>query len=218
MPHYFLHRSMPTAAPTFAALLGALVLILGVAGCANYRQNAPLYKRNVALQNQNAALRRRLRRQQVAIADLKAQLAAKTPRLSTLPPRRLGSLFTVSAIHITSDTAVAHLHGSKSFNGFRVFVRTLMPGNLVLPATGTFTIEAFDLGMAKGSPRLGRWVFTPPQTKKLWYGHFGLNEFCFNCPWKKTPVNHAITFHVTFKDALTGNIFTNQRVIKITKR
>ncbi|MGC8624173.1 MAG: hypothetical protein ACP5I8_09690 [Phycisphaerae bacterium] len=215
MTHYFIHRSMPSPVLTILTLLGALVLTVGVGGCANYRHNAPLYQRNVALQNQNTALRTRLRRQKAALADLQAQLAAKTPRIATLSPHRLAALFTVSAIRITSDTAVAHLHGAKKYNGFRVFVRTLMPGNLVLPATGTFTIEAFDLGAAPGSLRLGRWVFTPRQVKKLWYGNFGLNEFCFNCPWKKTPVNHAITFHVTFKDALTGHLFTDQRVIKI---
>ena len=196
-------------------LLGCSLFIFGMGGCANYKGNAPLYNRNVVLQNKNTALESTIQQQNRTIADLKAQVTAHTVRIATLPPQRLSELFTVSSVRVTADTAVAHLKNAKSLNGFRVFVRTLMPGNLVLPATGTFTIEAFDLGIAHGSQRVGRWVFTPRQAKKLWYGNFGLNEFCFNCPWKKPPVNHSITFHLTFQDALTGRIFTNQRVIKM---
>ncbi len=198
-----------------AALLGGGLFIFGTGGCANYKSNAPLYSQNVQLHNKNAALESTIQRQNHTIAELKAQLASHTKRIPTLPPKRLSELFTVSAVRVTSDTAVAHLKNSHSLNGFRVFVRTLMPGNLVLPATGTFTIEAFDLGIAHGSQRIGQWVFTPRQSKQLWYGNFGLNEFCFNCPWKKPPVNHSITFHLTFKDALPGLVFTDQRVIKI---
>ncbi len=193
----------------------AMFLIMSLGGCANYKQNAPLFHQNVALQNKNAALQATIQSQKATIADLNAQVAAKTPRIATLPANRLAELFTVSAVRITSDTAAAHLKGAKAYNGFRVFVRTLMPGNLVLPATGTVTIEAFDLNIAHGSPRLGRWIFTPQQVKKLWYGNFGLNEFCFNCPWKKPPAHNSITFHVTFTDELTGKTFTDQRVIKI---
>ena len=196
-------------------LLGCGLFIFGAGGCANYKSNAPLYKQNVVLQNKNTALASTLQQQNRTIANLKAQLAAHTVRIATLAPQRLSELFTVSSVQVTADTAAAHLKNAKVLNGFRVFVRTLMPGNLVLPATGTFTIEAFDLGIAHGSQRIGRWVFTPRQAKKLWYGSFGLNEFCFNCPWKKPPVNHSITFHLTFQDALTGQIFTTQRVIKI---
>ena len=195
------------------AMLALLPVTLG--GCADYQKNAPLYHQNVVLQNQNSTLKSTLLKQKATIADLKALLASRTPHIATLPSSRLADLFTVNAIDITADTAVAHLHNSKAFNGFRVFVRTLMPGNLILPATGTFTIEAFDLGIAHGSQRLGKWVFTPRQAKKLWYGNFGLNEFCFDCPWKKSPVTHAITFHVKFQDALTGRIFTDQKVIRI---
>ena len=198
-----------------ATLLGSGLFMLGIGGCANYKQNAPLYHQNVLLQNKNTALQSTILQQRSTIAQLKAQLAAHTPRIATLPPRRLSEIFTLSAVRITADTAIAHLKNAKALNGFRVFVRTLMPGNLVLPATGTVTIVAFDLGIAHGSQRLGKWVFTPQQTKKLWYGNFGLNEFCFNCPWKKPPVNHSITFHLTFQDALTGRTFTDQRVIKI---
>jgi hypothetical protein len=199
-------------------LLAAMLLAMSLGGCANYQRNAPLYHQNVLLQNKNVALQTTIRAQKATIAGLKALVASKTPHVATLPAHRLAELFTVSAVHITSDTAAAHLNGAKTYNGFRVFVRTLMPGNLVLPATGTFTIEAFDLGKMHGSTRLGRWIFKPRQVKKLWYGNFGLNEFCFNCPWKKPPADKSITFHVSFTDALTGNIFTDQRVINFKNK
>lgn len=211
----FVNRILRRLGVVQITMLGVALLPLSLGGCADYRKNAPLYHQNVALQNQNAALKSTILKQKTTIADLKTLLASKTPHIATLPSSRLADLFTVSAVHITADTAVAHLHNSKAFNGFRVFVRTLMPGNLMLPATGTFTIEAFDLGIAHGSQRLGKWVFAPRRAKQLWYGNFGLNEFCFNCPWKKPPVNHTITFHVKFQDALTGQTFTDQKVINI---
>ncbi len=215
MTNRLLQRLVTLPGHSAALMLGTALVLSALVGCANYRQNAPLYHQNVVLQNQNSALQSTIRRQNITIAELRSQLAAKTPRIATLPPHRLSELFTVSAVHITSDTSAAHLRNAKAFNGFRVFVRTLMPGNMVLPATGTFTIEAFDLGIKHGSQRLGEWVFTPEQVKKLWYGNLGLNEFCFDCPWKKPPTHQQITFHVTFHDSLTGQTFTDQRVITI---
>ncbi len=193
-----------------------LAAAMSLCGCANYGQNAPIYSRNVALTNENAHLQSMLVHAQAKLAAAEAQLNAKTPRLATLSPQKLGTLFTVSGINISSDTRTCHLKNSPERNGFRVFVKTLMAGSMILPATGNFKIQAFDLADGVKHPLIGRWVFTPMESKKCWYGLFGLDEFGFNCPWKAPPRHAAITFRVSFTDALTGRVFTTQRVITVT--
>ena len=213
----------------WVTLLGLAALLLTLTGCANYAKNAPLYQRQVTLENQNAALRAKVQRQTLELNALRRQLAARTPRFATLPPERLRQLFTVRRIIITSDTratqwrrkavgaALRHSAGRPAHPqcGFRVFVRTEMAGGQTLPATGTFTITAFDLAVAHGSARIGRWVFTPLEAQKDWYGWFGLDAFAFDCPWVKPPRHDAITFRVQFVDALTGRLFTTQRLLRL---
>jgi len=189
--------------------------LLLAAGCADYSKTAPVYRENVALQNQNAQLQQQVKTQQQQISDFKAQFAAQTPQIATLPPDRLAELFTVESIQITSNTRSTHLGGSENLNGFRVFIKTMMQDGQTLPASGTFTIEAFDLALQNGAQRIGQWVFTPQESKKNWYGMFGLNCFAFDCPWQTPPQHRNITFHVQFVDALTGRVFTDQTPINI---
>lgn len=195
-----------------------LALALGLfllAGCANSPDDYRVFQQNITLQNQNAALKAKLVNQQREIKTLQAQLAAKTPRVATLPPSRLADLFRVHSIKIKKQTATAKFHGGKTLRGFRVFVATLMAGGDALPATGQFTISAFDLGVRTGPAKIGQWVFTARQSKKRWYGMFGLNCFAFDCPWKHPPSHRQITFRVHFRDSLTGRVFTAQRLLSV---
>ncbi len=199
--------------------LAGYLVILGLsgllAGCANYAKNAPFYRQNVALHNQNALLVSQLKIERVKVANLQDQLAAKTPRLATLPSGRLDQLFTVNSIKISGDTRSSRLGNYPKLRGFRIFVRTGMAGGMALPATGQFVLEAFDLAAPTGQERLGRWVFTPMESKKDWYGMFGIHAFAFDCPWKMPPSHGDITFKVAFTDALTGRLFTAQRLVKV---
>ena len=205
----------PPACGVYGKFFVAFGLMMALTGCANYAKNAPLYQRNVTLENQNAALKRQLATEQTRVSALNTQLAAKTPRIATLPQNRLDQLFTVSGINISGDTRSSRLGNHKELRGFRIFVRTRMAGGMALPATGRFVLEAFDLAKAQGSQRIGQWVFTPGESKKDWYGLFGINAFAFDCPWKTPPSHRHITFKATFTDALTGRLFTAQRLVKI---
>lgn len=208
----FNFRSAPRQLAGYLAIFGLSGLL---AGCANYAKNAPLYRQNVALQNQNTALKSQLSSERLKVADLQNQLAAKTPRLATLPPGRLNQLFTVNSVSISGDTRSSRLGNYPKLRGFRIFVRTGMAGGMALPATGTFVLEAFDLAAPTGRERIGRWVFTPVESRKDWYGLFGINAFAFKCPWNAPPSHRQITFKVAFTDALTGRLFTAQRLVKV---
>ncbi|MGC8551387.1 MAG: hypothetical protein ACP5O7_00820 [Phycisphaerae bacterium] len=199
------------SAPLAIAALSFVGLTL--AGCAS-QQNPQVYRDNIRLENDNTQLRSQVQRQNTQIHDLQKQLAAKTPRVATLPPSRLAELFTLDHIAIGSATRLARFapgHGM----GFRVFVKTRMADGEPLPVGGSVDIEAFDLKAATGHRLLGHWKFGPTRVLASWYGMFGLNQFAFDCPLKALPMHHVITFHVTFTDALTGHIFTAQRAITL---
>ncbi|MGC8560329.1 MAG: hypothetical protein ACP5O1_06575 [Phycisphaerae bacterium] len=213
-----IHHPDRTRLSKYVKVIGMTALGFAAAqltGCANYAHNAPFYKRNVQLTNANSRLKMELTDAKAQIAQLRKEVAAKTPRIATLPPQRLAELFTVKKIQISSDTRTAHLHDSSTRNGFRVFVKTYMGGSMILPATGTFDIQAFDLASGVKHPLIGRWSFSPIQAKKCWYGLFGLDEFGFDCPWKTPPRHPVITFRVKFTDALTGRVFLAQRVLRV---
>lgn len=189
--------------------------MLAVGGCSNSHSDYKVYQQNITLQNHVTALQLRLSHSQAQVKNLESQLSSKMPRTITLPPARLAELFTVHNIEIKSQTASAKFHGGTKLRGFRVFLATCMTGGTPLPATGKVTITAFDLAIRHGPQKIGQWVFTPRETKQHWYGMFGLNCFAFNCPWKRPPAHSAITFHVRFHDALTGQVLIDQRLIRI---
>ncbi len=208
-----LRRGAGTASMALFLVITGLSLV--TSGCANYAQNSRIYDRNVALENQNTTLKRQLAHETQTAADLKKQLASTSPRIASLPARRLSELFTVAGIRITGDTRSSRLGNFPHSRGFRVFIQPKMAGGMVLPATGWFRIQAFDLAARAGHERIGQWAFSPQQSKKDWYGLFGIDAFAFDCPWKSPPRHTAITFRISFTDALTGRIFTAQRLIKI---
>ncbi len=219
-----LNRKMPGAAARRSARTAlapaAAVMLLALGGCASpsakvNKVDLVLRRQNYGLKATNNKLKRRVKRLKGEISTLHTQLGRRSPPLRTLSPKRLKELFTVRRIKILKSTRASAFDLSGPQRGFRVFVRTYGSAGLVLPASGTCTIQAFDLAIKHGSQRLGRWVFTPMQCKKLWYGMLGLNQFAFNCPWKKPPAHSAITFRIAFLDALTGRELTAQKVIKV---
>jgi len=140
------------------------------------------------------------------VADLQKQLAAGNPPLQTLPTDRLAQLFTAASIQLRNQSDVwdfGPANGGKA--GFRIFLRTLTDDGQIIPATGTLTLEAFELPASPGEPRrLGAWTFTGEEMKKNWYAGAGANYFAFNCPWTTPPTQQNITITARFTDALTG--------------
>lgn len=157
-----------------------------------------------------------LRNRDATIAQLREQLQGNTPRIETLPDARLAVLFTVSRLEIRPQTNSWEFDTGKGLQGFRVFIRTLTDDGSVLPATGSLTIEAFDLAAPPAEPRrLGTWNFTAADMKKNWFSGMGLNQFAFSCPWQSPPSSPNVTFRASFTDALTGRTLVAQLQKKV---
>jgi hypothetical protein len=185
--------------------------LLGLAACGpNYSQVADeLRHRNIKLTADLHAAQSQLRDRDATIAQLREQLQGNAPRIETLPDARLADLFTVSRLEIRPQTNSWEFDTGKGLQGFRVFIRTLTDDGSNVPATGTLTIEAFDLAAPPAEPRrLGTWAFTPADMKKSWYNGMGLNQFAFSCPWQSPPFSPNVTFRASFTDALTGRTLT----------
>ncbi len=200
-------------------LVLALALLLG--GCLgpNYERIADdLRTRNLQLEESLARVRQESTDREDTITLLLEQLDAKSPRVPTLSDARLAELFVVDRVELQDSTDAWDFDGKGKQEGFRVFFRPLMADGDVLPATGTVTIEAFDLALEQGSQRLGKWVFQPTELKDKWYGSFGLNHFAVNCPWTAPPKHAQITFKLVFVDALTGQVHEDQRVVTVHLR
>ncbi len=128
------------------------------------------------------------------------------PPLQTLSADRLADLFTASSMAIGKDSRVDYWLGDKDrVDGFRVFIQFSTADGQYIPASGTMTIEAFELPPAPAEPRrLGTWTFQPAGMKKVWYSGLGLDHFAFNCPFQSRPDIRNIIFKAHFVDALSG--------------
>jgi len=195
-----------------------LLLSLALGGCfgPNYEKVAnDLRDHNLQLEQQLARTKQESTDRENTITLLLEQLDAKSPRVATLPDTRLAELFTMDHVQLQGTTDAWDFDGKGTQQGFRVFFRPLMTNGDVLPATGTVTIEAFDLAIEQGSQRLGKWTFKPAQLKESWYGSFGLSHFAVNCPWTAPPKHDEITFKIEFVDALTGRAYVDQQKVKM---
>jgi len=164
-----------------------------------------LREQTMQQESQIKDLQEKLAARDVIVRQLQDQVDLKTPRVATLPDDRLADMFTAAKLEIRPQTDSWRIDASNELSAFRVFIRTLAADNTNIPATGTLTIEAFELPPDPAEPRrLGTWTFTPAEMKKNWYPSFNLNQFALNCPWTTPPTTPDILFKATFLDALTG--------------
>jgi hypothetical protein len=200
------------AAKPIAASLAIAFSILLV-GCASpNKANITLRKQNAAQQNQIRVL---TRRNDVLTAQITGMQQSATT-LPTLPLSRLDLLFTAHGLDINRLSAGADLnHDGHGQTGIRFLVSPLDDMGNPIQATGTFTIDAYDLAQPK-SPRIGHWVITPLQCKEDWtLGFLRSAYFLLELPYQQIPRHAEITVHVEFSDELTGRIFTAQRVVEV---
>ncbi|HEY1685435.1 MAG TPA: hypothetical protein VGG19_11775 [Tepidisphaeraceae bacterium] len=196
----------------FIVGLSAFVLLFLI-GCASPN------KANITLRKQNAAQQKQIytlaRRNDVLTAQI-AGMQQSATTLPSLPLSRLDLLFTAHELDINRLSAGADLnHDGHGQTGIRLFLSPLDDMGNPIQATGTYTIDAYDLAQAK-DPHVGHWVITPLQCKEAWtLGFLRSAYFLFELPYQQIPRHAEITVHVEFSDELTGRIFTAQRVVEV---
>ena len=191
----------------------AAAALLSFAGCGKPNQaNILLRKDNQKLQSQIDQLHRRHKADEATIAGL----TNRTGTLPTLPPDRLGKLFTVHAIRLGRLTGGADLDSAKpGDDGLKAYVELLDQHGDEIKSSGSFAVEAFDLG-GPDPRRLGRWEFPVEKAQEYWHSFLTRYEYVLPLPWQDaTPRTPDVTVRVTFTDELTGRQFTEQTVAKV---
>lgn len=190
-----------------------LLLIFFLAGCATpNKANIELRKKIATLQTQITGLKNR---NNVLTAQIVGMQQSATT-LPSLPLSRLDLLFTAHGLTISRLSDGADLyHENHGQTGIRLYVSPIDDMGNPIQATGTFTIDAYDLANP-GHTHIGHWVITPEQCKDAWSLAFlRAAYYTFDLPYQQLPKHSKITVHVKFMDELTGRLFTAQRVVDV---
>lgn len=192
--------------------LCASVVSLFVSGCTGKPNQA------------NIALRKQVQQLESEISELKLQhtadaasirsLEQRVGTVPTLPRDRLDQLYTAHGIRFGRLTGGVDLDPSKPGDeALKVYVVPIDQTGDAIKSTGSFTIEAYDLSLADEN-RLGRWEFSVEEAARDWIGELLMYSYSLTCPWQRPPHKEQITLRVTFRDALTGREFSEQRVVR----
>lgn len=199
------------ARPAYRRGAGLFLFVSALSGCMLippdlHKVANKLRETTIKQAGEISSLKEQLTNRDATIATLKQQSGAAT--IPSLPQSTLSQLFTVSKIELRSSTDLAD---GNPPTAFRAFIRMYTADGQLLPATGTLTLEAFELPPPPADPRrIGTWTFTPEQMKKCWYSGLGLNQFAFDLPFPAPPATNDITFKARFVDALTGQTLLTQ--------
>lgn len=206
--------NIPRRAVVRVVLLGGVALVAAAVGAGCGKPNAA----NITLRKQNADLRERVdeleRRHQADLASLRAREGATT--VPSLSSQRLEQLFTAHGIRFGRLTGPADWDAkSPGDDGLKVYITPFDNAGQQLKAAGAIVVEAFDLSRGEGA-RIGRWEFPLQDAARNWFGQAMLYGYVLQCPWQQRPEHPDITIKASFTDALTGRIFTEQQVVKVS--
>lgn len=189
---------------------GGCGLLFG--GSSPDKVNIQLRKDKQGLQDQVAKLQQQVQADQAEIKGLRE----RSPALPTLPPDRLGRLFTTHGLKLGRLTGGWDKDGrSPGDEGLKVYAAPTDQDGQPLKAAGTFSVEAFDLA-DKDAPAVGRWAFDLPAAKGAWRGVLMSYEYVLECPWQQAvPRRPELTLKVTFVDELTQTPYSAQQVVTV---
>ena len=195
-----LNRKSEAGRRKWAALV--LVAALCAAGCASPN------KANIALRKQVQTLETHMKDRDAQHAADQAALAHVTAdrTIQTLPAAKLDRLFRTSAIIFKRLTLGEDLDPTKPGDeGFKVAIAPVDQFNDEFKASGSITIELFDL--AAPQTRLGTWTFDTAQTQSMWLSTPVFDGYVLQFPWQTPPTHSKLTVKATFTEELTGATF-----------
>ena len=158
-----------------------------------------------------AELQREIQADRARIEAFEKQVGS----LPTLPQERLDKQFTVHGIRLGRLTGGAPAAGVDAPDvGLKVYLTPEDETGEALKATGTVEIEAFDLDLP-GDNRIGKWSFDPMALKSRWRSLGMLRAFVLECPWQKPPQHSKLAVKVTFRDELSGRVYSQIQEVQV---
>ncbi len=195
----------------YAILTGCLLAFS--AGCENAGSKSPLAKEIDTLKQENRQLIRQIEMSGTETEQLKKQIQV----LADLPPEaRFEGLYRLQRIKITGYTGFYDKDNDGKAESLIVYIQPIDEEGDIVKATGAVDVQLWDLNKEDGQALLGAWRVEPDELKKLWFATVLIINYrlTFDIADITTDLEEPLTVKVTFTDYLTGEVFTEQKVIK----
>jgi hypothetical protein len=97
-----------------------------------------------------------------------------------------------------------------------VYLKPIDAEGDVIKATGEIEVQLWDLAGTPDELLVGQYLLDAVHARRLWYGRFLTKHYTIHCPWRDQPPPHdEVTVRVLFTDYVSGEVLTDQRVVKI---
>ncbi len=201
-------RLLPPALRLAALALAALA----AAGCADNTRLLNQARTELRqAREENATLKQDLQSARQLVSEQQGQIDT----LRGLGEKRLSELFHVTAVKLGRYSAGLDTAGKGYDDGVRVYLRPVDQYGDALKAAGSVKIQLFDLAAPAEDNLLGECDFPVQQVAKHWSAGFMTYHYRFDCPWKTPPKHADVTVRATFTDYLTGQSFSDQKVVTV---
>ncbi len=197
----------------FCTLSSVLCVLAFVAGCENAGSRSLLAEEINTLRQEKTQLTRQIEQSRTENEQLRKQIRV----LSDLPPEaRLENLYNLQKIKITGYTNLYDKNKDGRNETLIVYIQPIDEEGDIVKATGAVDVQLWDLNKEAGQALLGQWHVTPDELKKLWFATLVIINYrlTFDVADKIDEFKEPLTVKVTFTDYLSGEVFTEQKVIK----
>ena len=185
-----------------------LLLLFSMAGCQSTPVVVPASEDDFDPAEQIQALHLQVRKQKTEIDDLTRQLAHTRSFGADL----LSQLVKVEGIKFGRYTRV-------DAKGLIIYVKLIDQQGDVIKGAGRVNLALWDLSVDAEDQLVGQWHFDAKTLQDYWLAGMMNNHFKFTLPWPKgeIPPQKNLTLKCTFTEALTGNTFEAQTLVKVSR-
>ena len=213
-------NSRPTArcSAVVPVLLCSCALMHFVAGCENAGRKPSLTEEINTLRREKKDLARQFEKSKLENKDLKKQIRV----LSGLPPEvKPENLYCLQRIKITKYTDFYDKDKDGRKEKLIVYIQPLDEDGDIIKAVGTVDVRLQDPNSPQANQApLGQWHIEPNQLKKLWFAGFISTNYklTFDVADKIDKLEEPLKVNVSFTDYLTGNVFNEEKLIRIVDK
>lgn len=199
----------------YAILAGCLLAI--AAGCESTNAKIPPAEQIQTLRREKRELARQFEKSKLENKDLKKQIRV----LSGLPPGvKPENLYRLQSIKITKYTNFYDKDKDGKKEKLIVYIQPIDEDGDIIKAVGAVDVRLQDPNKNDDQTLLGQWHVEPNKLKKLWFaGFISANyKLTFDVADKIDKLEEPLTVKVSFTDYLTGNVFNEEKLIRIVDK
>ena len=196
-------------------VLVVMLAATALAGCEN-----PQRQRELELERQRDAAQDQTRTLTKQVEKLSAELETQRKQIETLQKlgdKRMENLFVVESIEIGRHSGGVDLDKQPGHDAIQLYLRPKDKDGHLLKAAGDVKIQLYDLAQPEEKNLYAEYTFPVKDIGKYWAGGLLSNQYSFECPFPKDapPAHPNINIRVEFTDYLTGNTFSEQKLVKV---